>query len=301
MPSRRSLVPAGLRGAGVAVILGLLCQGSARASGLEERGAADVAAIEAFHGAGLTVHTVAGNPAVFIFDFPTLEQQGRMFARILALIERQGGDRERVLTDAELARLIKASGKGAATYAYGNDFRVGELVKFFNMAGDDKVALNADEELLRDFLLARGAMVRKFEFYNAVEPERVVISIPQTATAASSDQVGITPQLRRAILHHELSHGEFYTDDAYADYCRRFWTGVMSERQRAAFRRFLAAKGYDPGNGELIVNETQAYLIHTPSPAIFSPAKVGLSAAEVKTLIAGFWAGKPPGRLYQRH
>lgn len=300
MSSRRSPASAGLRGAGVAVIAGLLCLASARAGGLEERPAAEVAAIESFHATQLTVHTLAGNPAVFVFDFPTLAQQGRMFARILALIERQGGDRERVLTDSELDRLIDASGKGAATYAYGNDFRVGELVKFFNMAGDDKVVLNEDEELLRDFLIARGAMVRKFEFYNAAEPERVVISIPQTAPAAAG-QVSITPPLRRAILHHEVSHGEFYTNDAYADYCRRFWAGTMSERQRAAFRRFLAAKGYDPGNGELIVNETQAYLIHTPSTAIFSPAKVGLTAAEVKTLVAGFWAGKPPGRLYQQH
>ena len=317
MSSRRFRAPAGFRCAAQAVgvlasgilaagILaggivagGIVAGGDARAAEDGVEVVSDVAAIESFHSAQLAIHGIAGNPAVFIFDFPTLEQQGRMFSRILALIERQGGERERVLTDAELDRLIKASGKGAATYAYGNDFRVGELVKFFNMASDDRIALNEDEGRLRDFLLASGAMARKFEFYNAVPPDRVVISIPQSARAAAG-RVAVTPQLRTAILHHELSHGEFYSNDAYADYCRRFWAGVMSEGQRAAFRRFLTRKGYDPGNTELIINETQAYLIHTPSQAIFSPAKVGLTAREVETLVNGFWAGKPPGRLFPR-
>ena len=294
-----------MAGAGLAVAAGVLAgsflaASPARALEFDERAAAGVASIESFHSPQLTVHSLADSPGVYILDFPGLEQQGRMFARVLALIERTGGDRERVLSDAELDKLIKASGKGMASYAYGNDFRVSELVKFFNMAGDERVALNPDEEGLRDFLLAKGAMVRKFEFYSAVEPERVVISIPQSGGDKAAGPIAITPSLRRAILRHEISHGEYYTNDGYAGYCRGFWQQAMTERQRAAFRKFLVAKGYDPANEELMINETQAYLIHTPSAAIFSPGRVGLSGTEVAALVKRFWAGDPPSRLFQR-
>ena len=287
-------------GAGLAVFLGFVSKVGAQALEIEEHRASDTLSIETFHSDRLVFHVLEASPNVIVFDFPTLEQQGRMFSRILALIERVGGNRERVLTDPELADLIKATGKHAATYAYGNDFRVGELVKFYNIASDGNVALNEDELLLRDFMLAKGIMTRKYEFYNMEPPEKVIISIPQSGGSRSSGQVVITEQIRRAILHHELSHGEFYTNGAYAEYCRRFWSGVMSDGQRAAFRKFLASKGYDPANDELIINETQAYLIHTPSQAIFSPVMVGLAAKDVAALVSKFWAGHPASRLFEK-
>ncbi len=267
--------------------------------------AASVAALESFHSRQLAIHVVAGNPAVFILDFPELEQQGRMFSRILALIERQGGEREHVLTDTQLEGLMTASGKGFATYAYGNDFRSVDLAKFYTIASDEKIDLNNDEIGLRDFLIAKGVMERKFEFYTPVPPERVIISIPQSgggsvAVRKKSGQAAITPQLRKAILHHEISHGEYYTNPAYSEYCRDFWARGLTESERAAFRKFLAGKGYDPENGDLMINETQAYLIHTPSHDVFSPAMVGLTVGEVEGLVSRFWAGAPPSRFFQK-
>ena len=57
-----------------------------------------------------------------IIDFPNLQEQGRMFNRVVALIERIGAPRSRVLNNDELAQFIRSVGKNEATFAYGNDF-----------------------------------------------------------------------------------------------------------------------------------------------------------------------------------
>ncbi len=51
-----------------------------------------------------------------------------MFNRVIALIERTGTPRDRVLTDDELAEYIRPVGQIPLTFAFGNDFRVSELV-----------------------------------------------------------------------------------------------------------------------------------------------------------------------------
>jgi hypothetical protein len=94
-----------------------------------------------------------------------------------------------------------------------------------------------------------------------------------------------------------LSHGEFFTVPAYADYVRQFWRTGMDDTARAAFTRFLVAADYDPVLQDVMVNETQAYLMFTPDPRIFSPALVGLPAASVGELRGRFLRDMPEGWL----
>jgi hypothetical protein len=98
---------------------------------------------------------------------------------------------------------------------------------------------------------------------------------------------------RATILHHELSHGAYFTDPAYAAYARDFWLNVLTEAQRAGFRRFLGSEGYDETNEDLMLNEAQAYLVHTPDPRYFRPVYAGLSDAEAARLRRIFLAGMP--------
>ncbi len=286
-------------GAGLAAALVVLAGGAARAFDDQIQIIPNIETIRNFHSSEMAVHVVASNPDIYILDFPEMEQQGRMFSRVLALIERQGGSRDRVLNDGELTELIHSSGKGLASYAYGNDFRVSELARFYSMANDSKVTLNEDEVRLREFLLANGALLDRYGFYQTPPNEKVVISIPQSEADAVNGRARVTPPLRWAILRHEISHGEYFTTPGYTNYCKDFWSNVMTEQQRTAFRKFLTKKGYDPTNGDLMINETQAYLLHTPSESIFTPAKAGLTNAEVAGLVTKFWAGHPPGRLFQ--
>ncbi len=238
----------------------------------------------------LSVFEYEGRPAIVIFDFPTLAEQGRMFNRLVALIERIGAPRERVLTNDELAAYIRSVGKTEATLAYGNDFLVGEMVVFFNLAEIGGIKLNREEVALRQFLLDRKMMVLRNGFYQAATPRAVVLSLPQQGPG-SPGSPAVSELARRTILSHEVSHGEFYTNPGYASFCRQFWRETMTEKQRAAFRKFLASNSYNPENEEMMINEGQAYLMYTPDPRAFNPKLVGLTDHEIAELRQKFRSG----------
>jgi hypothetical protein len=248
----------------------------------------------------LVVHQVASNPLVHVFDIPTLTQQGEMFNRIVALIEQINAPRDRVLSDTELAAHIQSVGRTSATFSFGNDFRTSELVKFFNLADFSGVTLNPDEERLRAYLLDAGLAMTRWGSLTVRFPDQVILSVPQRQMHALPGGGGleVSQAARETVLRHELSHAEYYTNRPYADFCRRFWAKAMTDAERAAFRKFLGSHSYDARNEELMINETQAYLMHTPDPGSFSAQKVGLPQATIESLRARFLAGNPPTRLF---
>lgn len=238
------------------------------------------------------VFAYQGRRTITVIDFPSLTSQGRMFNRLVALIERIGAPRGQVLSNEELARFIKSVGKTDATLAYGNDFLVSELVVFFNLAEMGNVQLNREEIALRDFVNEQGLMALRNGFYQARVPSAVILSLPQERPADAANPP-VSALARQTILAHELSHAEYYTNPAYANHCRRFWHTEMTEAQREAFRQFLTKGGYNPDNIEMMINETQAYLMHTPDVRAFSPRQVGLSDADVTRLRQKFRAAYP--------
>jgi len=248
---------------------------------------------------GVVVFEYDGRSAITIIDFPTLAEQGRMFNRVVALIERIGAPRDRVLSNEELAGFIRSTGKTDTTFAWGNNFLIGELVVFFNLADLGNVRLNAEELALRDYLLERGFIVLRNGFYQARRSRAVILSIPRES-AGGHGEPAVSALARRTILTHEISHAEYYTNPLYAAYCRRFWNGVMTEPQRAAFRRFLAQESYNPDNEEMMINEMQAYLMYTPDPRAFNPHLVGMSEQEIAQLRRRFIEGFPGAPLAGR-
>ncbi len=72
---------------------------------------------------------------------------------------------------------------------------------------------------------------------------------------------------------------------------------VMNENQRLAFRNFLSSSSYNPDNEEMMVNETQAYLLYTPDQRAFNARLVGLKEKEIDTLRARFISGFPEAPL----
>ena len=119
-----------------------------------------------------------------------------------------------------------------------------------------------------------------------------VISIPRQGSDPFVDASG-----RASLLRHELSHGEYFTNPAFADYVQHFWATEMTEADRAAFRGFLSRQGYDPANDDLMANETQAHLMNTTDRRYFNAAACGLPLERVKALRATFLAGMPAGWL----
>ena len=72
----------------------------------------------------------------------------------------------------------------------------------------------------------------------------------------------------------------------------QFWAS-LTPNDRAAFTAFLGRQGYDTSLTELMLNETQAYLIFTRDPRFFNAAAIGKTEAEVEQLRQGFIADMP--------
>ncbi len=241
-------------------------------------GTADEATILAHVAAHLAVTRFAANPSIAVLDFPTLRMQGEMLNRVASLIEKAGLPRDRVLNDAELDGAIRARGDTVETYYYGHDYPASALVRFFGLADRARVALDPEEQRLRGLIEQLGWF----------SPGAVGALISVTRPDAT-----VSATMRAAILHHELSHGEFFTDPTYADYVRRFWLDRMTGDERAAIRRFLGSMGYDTGIEELMYNEMQAYLMFTYDARFFLPSNVNMPLARRRQLQIAFHAGMP--------
>lgn len=213
---------------------------------------------------------LAGHTAVFLIDFPTLEAQGAVMNRVAALVEKAGLPRDRVLSEAEMAAAIAHAGDTPATFYFGHNYRGTDLARFFELARRDRMPLSPAEAWLEaQFRLARGLV--------PAEQEMVLLSI--AAPGPLMDAAG-----RASILEHEISHGRYDTDPAYAARIRSAWWQGFTEAERAALRGFLGREGYDTANEELMIDEAQAYLLHTPDPRFFTPAHIGMEAAQVERL-----------------
>lgn len=241
-----------------------------------------------------------GNDRVLILDFPSLLEQGQAFNRIYTLVEKKGGPRDRVVTSDELQAQIAAAGSTIDTYTFGHDYRAEDLAKFFNLAARGGIILNPQEERLRLLFEGHGVIETRDGRYRAGDPARAVISVPQEQAddPATPHSEQVEAAIRRTILRHELSHGEFFTNDAYRDFCFRFWSEVMTEAERQVFVDFLAEQGYEPSDHALMVNETQAYLMHTPDERAFNAALLGVDPAWIDGLRRRFLAGNPPSSLF---
>jgi hypothetical protein len=234
--------------------------------------------------ANLSVFRFADNPRILVLDFASLHDQGRMLNRVAALVEKVGLPRDRVLTDGQLSEAIRSQGDTIETFYYGHDYGADSLVRFFALADRDQIELYAEEEQLR-------ALMRQEDWF-APGVNAALISL----TAAGADS-RVTQGARTAILRHELSHGEFFSNPVYAEYVHNFWLTALTGTERAAFRSFLAKDEYDTGNEELMFNEMQAYLMFTRDPQFFTAELAGLTPARLTELQSRFLAGMPPGWL----
>ena len=232
----------------------------------------------------LTVRRLAENPAILVLDFPGLAEQARMLNRVAALVEKAGLPRDRLLDDAALAVAVQADGGTAESFYYGHNYRASDLARFFAFADRDRVPLTPEEERLRGLARELGWL----------QPGAAgaLVSLPQAGVEPWLDM-----RARATMLRHELSHGEFFTNPAYAAHVWRFWREALAEEERARLRATLAHASYDPSIEEVMANEAQAFLFHTPDERFFSPASLGFTAERLAALRAFFVAGMPAGWL----
>jgi hypothetical protein len=245
---------------------------------------------------GLVVWQYADNPNIYVFDFPNLTQQGRTFNRITHLTEQFNEPYKRVLSIDEILKYMEAVRRTQADFAFGHDVLVSELVLFFNLAERDKLELFEEEIVLREFVIQQGLMKVWRGIYQALKPDVVILSIPQTQEKKENEP-RVSELARRAIFTHEISHGEYYANPYYSRYCQRFWFEVLNDEQRELFKNFLSKYNYAVNGEELLINEMQAYLLFTPDPNSFSAKKLGIKDEELEAMRNAFRKGKPPTKL----
>jgi hypothetical protein len=235
------------------------------------------AQIDATQPCAIKISRLAADPAIVVLDFPSLTQQGLTLNRVAALIEKAKLPRDRVLNDVELNEAITSCGDTIESYYYGHDYRAADLAKFFTLAATENIQLNANELWLKSLLTQLGWLT--------TGANGALITLP--AAIPPIDQ-----HTRAVILHHEISHGAFYTIPAYEAYATNFWNS-LTPQDRADFTNFLGRQGYDTNNTNLMLNETQAYLIFTRDPMFFNAAAVGMNEPQIETLRAGYIANIP--------
>ena len=245
-----------------------------------------------------TIWSLQENKNIFIFDFKGLSSQGRAFNRITQFTEQAQLNQgyPRVLNNDEIEKYIESLRRNQANFAFGHDVLVNELVQFFNLADRDKIELNPEELILKDFLISQGLVKIWRNFYQAIKPEVVILSIPQTQLK-TVDEPTVNELARFAIFSHEMAHGEYYTNPYYSNYCRQFWSKSLNDYQRQAFLDFFKKYNYDTTNAELVVNEMQAYLMFTPDRNSFNAKKLGVSDEELDSIRSMFQQGNPPTKL----
>lgn len=246
------------------------------------------------HSTDWRVARLQENAAVLAIEFPSLAAQGAAMNRMAALLEKADAPRDRVLTDSELAALIARAGDNSQTFYQGHDYDGAGLARFYALVLKQGQPLNPPEQRLRQVLLSHGLLV---DTAQGLRPQgtQAVITFTATQPDDPSTPVDETVDERRrdSVLRHELSHGRFYTRPAYREHCRRFWREALSEAQRASMRRFLAGLGYNQRDEELMLNEAQALLMHTPDVRAFNAEAVGIPQAELAELRTRFWRSLP--------
>lgn len=231
--------------------------------------------------------SLQGNAEVFAIAYPQLLEQAQAMNRMAAYLEKASAPRGRVLDDAELAALVTRSGDVPQTFYLGHDYRMAEVARFFNQARQQQLVLQPQEQRLLALLLAQGWLRQtaagQASPYQATQPGGALITVARFSAAdrallklAPDDQV-----LSEAIVAHEISHSEFLTRPSYRQQCWYFWQTVLGEKERGKWRLLLRRMDYDGANEDLLVNEMQALLMHTPDPRIFSTVHLLISGAEL--------------------
>jgi hypothetical protein len=238
--------------------------------------------------AGPTMLRLRENDRIFVLLFPDLAAQAAMLNRLAALIEKASLPRDRIVSHDELAETIARGGETAERWYLGHDYAGAAIARFFAIAARDGVALSAEEKWLRDRFQAARASV-------PAEAEIAVISAPNVGD-------GIDPEMRRAIVDHEIGHGFFFTRPDIAVHVLDVWRRRFRDDQRRAIAAFLSKEGYDTDDEMLMANEAMAYLLFTPDRRFFDAATLGISEqalAEMRAIMRqGFpWPDEAPTGL----
>lgn len=231
-------------------------------------------------------------PGVVLLQFADLREQARAMGRIVLFIEKVGAPRHRVLNVPEVLQWLRARGTRLELVTLGNNLGAEELARFFNTARLQGEPLTEQErELLRE-LTDWGLLREQGAGWVPGTAAHTLLTAPLVSQVSACAPCEITPQGRRAILEHELGHGEFAASTALQHHARWFWFNVLSPVARSQWQRFLTQRGYDTNQLHIVLGEMHAYLDHTHDTRLFRAEDLDLTPAALDALRARYREGR---------
>ena len=241
-----------------------------------------------------TLYRYSINPDVYILDFPSLYIQGRSMNRIMALIEDVRAPKDRVLSEFEFEKFLKTHALSTEGFNLGHDYTSHHLTQFFRLTEQHGIALREEEKQLKDLLIKHGLINNDLSAVSE-DDKKVIISITQQTIEfdKNNKEINVTLDMRKSVLRHELSHGEFFSNPSYREHAENFWNNEIPDYLKRRIGRFLTDLGYDIADKALAINEMQAFLFHTDHEAIFAPQDIGITGKELDELKKRFFEGLP--------
>ena len=220
------------------------------------------------------------HPDVVIVHFDSYLYQSRALSR-MAMYQEMSAARGRIMSQAELEEWFEQRGSTLEGIFGAHDYETEDLAGFYNALWQSGEAPYDEELALADALVAEGLLQLDMPAdgsrppataspYRAVGDQAVLSFATRLALRESASRLQGKPDRKweAGALQHELLHGIFFTEEAYAARCTEFWQQRLSDEERECLRIILASLNYDPGFEELMVNEFQAYLLTPEGPGM---------------------------------
>ena len=240
-------------------------------------------------------------PRVLVLPQSDLRQQGQIFGRMVAFMEKAGLPRTRVPTPVELDLWQQRSGQGVERLTLGNNLEAYRLARFYNLARWQDEPLSADESSLLEKLLRWRVLARTPNGYVPGEGPLIVLSFPLASELPGCEPCRVSEADSRAILLHEYQHAKYAVDPALRHYTEWYWFNRASVPLRSQVLRFLERRGYDTAQQPLVLDEFHAFLAQSGEGVWYRPVDWGLNADGFDRLrqdyfngLAVFGLGKEP-------
>lgn len=186
-------------------------------------------------------------PNSYFLRFSTYDIQSDWLTRLAFFVEKK--DSRGTVISQEQAKVRK--GWNA------HDYRVEDIVRFFNEVNKFKLGLTQGEQQLQDLLMQEKLIVQKDDTYKAQKysngNEYAVLTIADSSSS----------ELKYRLFRHEFIHGLYFTYPELRSTVSDLWDDLPEEIKHI-FTYLLEGSNYDISHDYLVKNEYFAFLFERP-------------------------------------
>ncbi|AYE36749.1 hypothetical protein DB313_02790 [Borrelia turcica IST7] len=191
-------------------------------------------------------------PDIYVLKFKQLRDQSLMLKRLAFFTEKKNF-RGKILSNKELENK-----KGWT----GHNYRLEDIITFFNMAKKLNIKLNKEEIILRNIIITNKLANIENQILKVKDKSKNI------AFATYSEDKTMSRAAQMIIFMHEILHMYFFTDNNIRKSISTFWNQNVLQKDKRAWIKFLDSKDYDIKSNNLVINEFYAYTAQIPKEDI---------------------------------